>query len=686
MAVFNPQVQETQDPEWLRYSHGTSQLPANQTTAELFKTAGDVLGEGLKGADEVLKIASKEAGYNTTKAEQDDYRTALEQVSGDKSLMPTNIKSAPDNVADVVNNQVPSLVSARANGKLSETAYLMKLNSVIKDTRAQYPGYREYVDKGVEQATGISPNANEYIKSMIGDLNASQTNLKAAFDKTQNQIREAVNHGVPNAYEIFAKHASGEYDDNKVELELNKGYVDHYLFQRKKDAVDSADLDLKESKRAAGDLIDVLGTTMVNAYIPPPSQKDDFAQNLKDGKPVDPLALNAYSSYLAGQQQKATEALNAALDDPKNSPKSFNGRTLRQVYGIDEVKKIMDEKMQPFANLQNLIHNDKFGAANAANRAYAAITSQDKLSLLNDATMGGYIRLRNSMGQMGDQFAKNFDAYFAGKNVGGDAGMKTWIETKAMEFNTGQTMSGSGAPSLNSAVGSVQGEKKLSTEKKAESINELITQIERIADVNTPMEAKKNLINSAYSPANNDMIKKFEVGSSKESVFSRMTSPTLSNAIWEAGGKNKNSAVWQDHKTWSMQTFENVFSDQLKALQAIEGSKDIVMGWDTDKHQYTEPKLRQDTKSAQYSVSPVATLEKAKAIVRSVNDGIYNISSIAEAEGSDPNVFILDTMNKLKAIDAKSMLGLPQYMYNAIYDQERNELAFKEKYKKRTAP
>src|SRR6266404_8950418 len=52
---FNPNVPESPEPNYLRYSRPSNFAPVNKGTGELIKTVGEGLSEGMKATDSVVQ-------------------------------------------------------------------------------------------------------------------------------------------------------------------------------------------------------------------------------------------------------------------------------------------------------------------------------------------------------------------------------------------------------------------------------------------------------------------------------------------------------------------------------------------------------------------------------------------------------------------------------------------------------
>jgi len=63
-------------------------------------------------------------------------------------------------------------------GKVNDTQYTMQVNSLLKQLRTQYPGFKDYIDTEMKSYSGIDP-ANAVMKNLLEDINHNATNAKS---------------------------------------------------------------------------------------------------------------------------------------------------------------------------------------------------------------------------------------------------------------------------------------------------------------------------------------------------------------------------------------------------------------------------------------------------------------------------------------------------------------------------
>lgn len=208
MAQFPRDPDKTNDPTYTGSSQGTSQSHVNQQYASLFSGGAQVLETGLKAADTTLQLGVKERvreGVERIQNEEFGVREATEMAAGKKpptgalgdTANPLAIlgeppavnavrmgagKGAPAGVAKL-GNTIESLDQAYRAGMLSNSYYTARLNSLVKEVRAQYGGaYDDQIDAEIHARTGIVP-ANALRAALLADMDSKYRSVASQSNK-----------------------------------------------------------------------------------------------------------------------------------------------------------------------------------------------------------------------------------------------------------------------------------------------------------------------------------------------------------------------------------------------------------------------------------------------------------------------------------------------------------------------
>jgi len=702
MAPVNPQVPQVSDPFYLHLSRPAQEPTPDKSGGTLFKTIGTALEDtgklvdtGIKGyiKDDITKQMTSIdeeniSGLESTKAAIEGGTQVAQNTQGNQPndvLTAQGSAAVPSDIHQGI-NAVQMLQDVRNNGKITESYKLGRQYQILKDTRAQWPMYRDYIDKESEKITGKNI-ANAYANSLIGDLNAANAGKQKQHDELLSTLEQEIRSGNEQAAFLKNRLIRGEISDDEGRVSAARLNAYKYNYTVDQQQNQRKEWTIKDEKEAAPDLADKLLHKSSDTYahsISQPEASDTVLKSLQNA------TLTPEQAQVALQKiQLLKNAAKTSMERDINDPKSgINGKSLFTILGPTDAKARIDSKLEYFDRISDLLSNGQYGQIHSATNAYNAITSTSKLSLMNDATMGGFFRTQSALVAVGgDPFAKEVSQYFINKNLGGSPGVKTWLEDFA-----GKQMTGTSTTNMKGGVDQVNAAKDIPAATKAKTIDEMIHNVERISDPKTPDNVKVNLIRDAYSSQNLGLVSKFEKeNGSNLSVFGRMTSPDMAKEIWRLGGQSINNPLWQNYRSWATQSFgQEIFAGELRQLSAaqaglagtphferggIGGTGQGSIGWDTVNHRLVA------------DFPNISAFDSIRKNVNRINYGLHNIKSIAETEGTDINSYMLGELQRFGAVNPEVMKGLPQQMYDSIAKQKQNEDAFKaavkEKYKKR---
>lgn len=269
MAVFNPQVSPTQDPNYFRYSEPISNIQNHPYTiassGEAIAGVGNAIEGGAKLTDQTVKDVIKDDVYKKVDYERDSFTSALNTVRDSQrgSLVPAPVQTDGGSTAtditatgpsqapvpaalDIGLGKVDAVQAALVNGKINDTYYSQRLNTVAVEMRAKYPGYRDYIDQRISEATGMNP-ANAYVNNLMQDINRQAQTKDKEYEKTETRLTRAVDDHVPNADIMLNAWRSKSISQPRVEEFLYKSQSE------------KAALDLNQARRANsnGNLADI---------------------------------------------------------------------------------------------------------------------------------------------------------------------------------------------------------------------------------------------------------------------------------------------------------------------------------------------------------------------------------------------------------------------------------------------
>ena len=164
MAIFNPEPAGINPQDWTNVSRPIEQPKSDTSTGIALSTVGEGITSATQIADTAVKYDIKEQADKGVDKLRDAYTQSLVDVRNtqlatadqSQSLLPDTGTTPPPNLQSGL-DKVKQLGTALAQngGKINDTLYTGALNSLSKQLRSQYPGYRDYIDESIKKVSGM---------------------------------------------------------------------------------------------------------------------------------------------------------------------------------------------------------------------------------------------------------------------------------------------------------------------------------------------------------------------------------------------------------------------------------------------------------------------------------------------------------------------------------------------------
>lgn len=673
MAIFNPQLPDVNPPEWTNISRPISDVKADTSKAIAIQGAAEVLDSGVKAADTLTKQSIKTDVYEGVDKLRDAYTDSLKTMRNmqiastdpQQSLLPdggTGGDTPPglQNGLDRVKQIGAAL--AQNGGKINDTLYTGALNSMAKQLRNSYPGYRDYIDDQIKSVSGVDP-ANAFMRNLLEDVNRNTEANKTERNATLGMIRDLSKEGFHDANGVTAAamgelYKNGHINETQFNSWVNNSMRLKYDIKSKADAradrqADDQDL-AKNSVKDAGEL----ATKVINqgwdtftigkgtdtfAGMAKFIQENAGNQNVKDEK-----------SRAIGQQMIAlrngmwTSAWKAAQEGGLLSKGGENA---------EAVSKALDARFATLDLAIKQVTDGNWGAAYSHMGFNKAITEDSKNLLYNapDETIRRYNRMVGAVNEISPQAASQF---FGTAVLGGvPQAEKEYLKNMKLELLTQPD-----AP-MGSLIGAKQQIEKMKAKgaTSPKTYSDFVDTVDQIANKDWNIENRINLARGFFDPVKNagllsdENFKKDYVDQNgrqvpgKYSVFSRLSSPNVANSIKEISQARPD--VGKDYETMMSREFgEQLFSRELKDLGQDQSNQSANRGYKIGYVSQPGQVARfaiTDTNGRELTDTEALALRAPVSAKNRLNTGISGLYNVYSATGAkDPNVEILNTMYK----------------------------------------
>lgn len=741
MAQFNPQLPSQNDPNWLGWSKSITQPDGDKSTGLAISTAAEGLGEGLKLADTSFKSIIEDDIYNKAKAEQSDYlaklkdadtalRAAQIKTSGPGgasgpgipsglgyvtagTILSTNTSATPETPAALRNlsYDADALGNARLNGKLSETDYAMRLDTMAKDFRARYPGYKEFIDQTFQKVTGIDP-ANKAITSALGDVNSFLTGGNKEKNDALTFLKRddvAAADGSGRARMAAQKLMRGEWTpaqavDVGMELLQQKGRSVQ-LQRAADDAKNFKEVQGDYIRRAATDQAESTVSNNIKAItVDGPGGIQPFTEIMRKYAPGSGLTIPQEEWGKYAQVVRANEvATRAKLNEDYNAP-IYEGQpgmpkqSAAQIMGQPWVNEQIEAKMTWHKNVLGAIEKEHTGlmystvmqnqamVTGATNQMYKRIPATLVVAAAHAAGGPNWISEVVTQGLKNSRAMPLFDAQkweSVIMQAAAQPGFKDLIQPGYI----------GGRPyTMNEAFDAIKPDPNdPRTTPPSNALKKAIIDIPK--EISNPAIDEKGrigLIQFTFSPENKGFINRIDPDGAtrdgrpiagKVHAFTTATSLENLKAVKETDARNPELNLWKNAGNWITQTYaqEVVHRDiaNLNRLSTQDVASQIRITWSNEHHQFVMDPIKMPTSITpsdrnylivnQPQTNP-EIYKEAQATVNRINDATRSLANYYVLDGKDPNANIV---RLLKGIGANQ--GIPGMMVDAIITTGKGE-------------
>lgn len=577
MAQFGPQESQLNDQtvspaeynRWFTPIETPTYPSSKAKAAEGTKEAFESLNEVNKGVKEYAENVGYEAGQKIQSDMGASVQALYENTFPGKS---DTLVATPDNTPQPVKDGISQAQNIRAArdqgglpGHIRETEYYKQLYMKASELRARWPGYRDQIDKGFERATGITPNANQYIKSMLADLNEAAGKKDA--DRTK-AISEMYSFRGAQGWE---EHLGALIDNKPGALNdaigwMGRNSVLQWQSKNAKENMEVGQYDQFTGERRARSYINDFVGRQSSEILTGMKKKfnlDDAAMQQMAENPdsVDPKKADAMIAHLTLAENKLDESINTWASVPPGSmgPKE---------YLKNEYQKTVDEAKAPLKAWKEAIGGKDWNLLNRYHHLAKAYEDKDYYHLFkvdNQSTLA----LRRAA---------------IAKRAG--AGVINPITVVPDEEELNQVLGGAASKTLPSEIKNMDDAVKLIDKENAASPNRGLSLYSFVNKVGSAVSSnsqltdaeKANLLEFTFKQGDPNWLVNIATRGidklsgqdtyGKEDVYKQFAAPEFRDQVKKIAGTT-NSKVYEHYQNWIDNNFYALTKQTLNELPEL---------------------------------------------------------------------------------------------------------------------
>lgn len=643
MAEFNPQLQPTRAEEFLNMSKPISNLSGDKSKGMALETLGNAVEGTVKLTDDLIKNTIRNDLTQDIDQRKEEFTSQLEsQVQGRQpttdatNILPESTSNIPQELKTGL-NRVQTLQSAINNGagdKINDTLYSGQINSIVKNMRSRFPGYREYIDSEASRISGL-PVANAYYKNLMQDINSRNSLIRTEAEKPLNMLRSNIN--IPGAPEMIQAYLSGQVDANGVYKWVGRNLsVKYELDQRA-----AARNEFKGSREtratiASDDASYEAYATVSNYFNNLVTASGQTVGNLIDSASRGEVKLSStdaekLGTLVASAKNKAREEILAKWNQGgANSMVAHLG-------GIKAANDILDQHFQRFDNMINLITGKETGLAGFSARQNARMIDDQRNGLYNNNEVGDpTMKMKVLSEDLGPNWVNTSTAQSILRN-NVDTKWQTYFERKATNAAQGDVRF---PPSFSKDITDAQGKRIMDPKY----LSSLAGMSKGILDKQVGDKTKLNLVDYFFSPdniGNLDKLQRDSIGPKGErtigsdTFYSNLTSRAMTDEINRLG--RVRSDAWVTYRNWAQDAFARLSRDDITTLAKISANG-VQVRWNPETHQLG---IQGFDKTNPYAFTQ---LGNANYALQRLNSRLRNLAHVEESDGGDVNEFLVQVL------------------------------------------
>lgn len=555
MAEFTSPTRPQAPADYGNLSQGI-RSSGDRSLGVLFEGLAGVLGAGVQEADRQVQEDIREDVFAEVDAIQDEFgvgaATLLEEDVS-RSPLPRELEQA--------GYTLDTMAEAAARGALKESHYWARMNSMVRQLRSKYPGYRAEIDQMVSGVTGARP-ANALRSALFSEYQSAAS--KETSDREGLIDRIAGSVGLPADFE--AREFSGNpYSRHELTMYFSEVNKQKYTIDTARSRLALAADQGSANKTMATQEFNFLVNNSVHSTLTDVSNSLgsrftdvqaailDFQDRAARNDPIAQEELAAHRATIANLRTELRLQLELLATSPlsDDSPESFSSL----MSDPSEVNRIIDQAMAPIQTLEDALVNENFGAVGAITSWMDARKLDGQNAILSGVPM---IEMMNSLRDLvGDEVMSHFLTL-------NPALQDTLTQTL---LNASQIMAGLGRGDVPTFLSEFSD--KIDPEQRTAlaqgMIDGWVDYVTQLGNENISVDLIKNHASFLFGRQATETFDLFEK-SEQITYWKQIASPAVTAnmvKLLEMG----ETETWDKYTTWVTEGFMTLFRDRVQNLQ-----------------------------------------------------------------------------------------------------------------------
>lgn len=660
MAIFNPD----QNPVFPDYTNESKGFKADTAAAEAFADAGNLAMAGVKIWDRENQTQIQKQVNSEIDQLNNEWGTAVSAF--ETNVNSQNIQPLPQDLQRYA-KQFGDVRKAYLNGTLKDSYYQARIDSMSRQIRARYPGYREQIDGIIQKTLNLS-TANDLRKSMMREWDAELANATEDDKAFRSEVIAGSKAGVLPADYIQREAAGKPYTKEETRAFMYARYAQDAEVDRMKKQLEVED---KQSERGKKLVFDT-----ANAEIA-----------LLTSRGLEGAYTVAGDTF-QGIQQKLHQGLIKPYTAEEKAQIALKVTEAKDQVSLEISRRLMSPE---YASLTPQQRKDLTAGAMEQWDALAANIRDQQFGMLNWSKSVNDSTVQDRISQMYGQYPELVLGKAVASVTGGSAVLdslllgnpqfKDSFSNALMGVLTAQSMDPK-TTSLKQVINGAQA--KAGDDLEPAVIKQTVRNaVETVTSKDASLEVSLNGARIMFSPENQDFLGDYTLKSQMD-LMELMLSPRMTEKITELG--KSDPQVFKNYVQWALNSSQALFNQDVQTMVDVNKfGNDIQFKQNpkTGEFELIPGNSRRTINAADEIYGKWANSEASDAMNR-VNRYIRMMKPIVEADGGDIGTAMTAVFDRLGVNRQENVGGLFSRMYEAMAKGQKPQsgLNRKEAYEK----
>lgn len=589
MAKVTQDINPTNDPNYLGYSQGIDRprplvaKEADTSAAVKVGAAADLVTAVPKGIDqlvdssikrtareEVERIQGQEFGVDSQTIAANDKRP-LGPGQGDNSS-PVSIlaggavkyrKGTPLGLQKSA-DEMSAIQDAYNAGYYSNTYYWSRMNALVRNMRAQYPGYEQEVDRAIAERTGGIP-ANKVRENLLADMDAAQRAAAAGATKDQTYVLTHAKYLGENAGTAVADMLSGQVPAaTLMKIIVQRQGKEYEILSAKAES----DANKEVAKNRDTPLSLSLATTVVTQTLNDTFYSGNFAgiaDKLATGQPLDPEQKKEFERGMATVERNIFAQLT----------KRYQEAGFYKTVDAEDIQKHWKLAMAPWEGIKAQYYNQNYGVM--------GIMARENQRMEDASTNRLYTQFPalRDWGVVQKTIGPQMTAMVYAQAEKGEGGgqLVTTLVTDARRFTLQNTVVK--PEPMKNVVPRVTDKLDTSQERSQYAYSTVSDHVAIIINPKATPDAVQKAATALYGPENKGFLPAVYSKEAWSNVYFMMTNPQVTAALQKG-----DPTTFLNYGTWAAETAADVVrSEGMSLAQSVKADGRFKIEYDPAKHE-----------------------------------------------------------------------------------------------------